>query len=174
MGILWAGEGKSLTAAASGGKLVGAKYKITEDYVFVSSGILRSSEEQIPMWAVRDCDIKQSMVQKARGVSNVILICEHNDFTGKQQVVLENVEDAREIRDIVNRESKRARVAHEAQQNTQTVNYSGNPVQTPMQANNSQQQEDPYEKLSKLGGLLEKGLITQEEFDAQKRQILGG
>lgn len=174
MNILWAGEGKSLTAAASGGKLVGARYKITEDYVFVSSGLLTSSEEQIPMWAIRDCDIKQSMVQKARGVSNVILICEHNDFTGRKQIVLENVEDARDIRDIVNRESKRARVEYESQQKTQTVNYSGNPMQAPMQQGGVQQQEDPYEKLSKLGGLLEKGLITQEEFDAQKRQILGG
>lgn len=173
MEILWTGEDKSLTAAATGGKLVGAKYKITEDYIFISTGVVSSSEEQIPMWAVRDCDIKQSMVQKARGLSNVTLICEHNDFTGKQQVVLENVEDAHEVREIINRESKRARIAHEGQQNTQTINYSGNPVQTPMQTNNNQHQEDPYEKLSKLGDLLEKGLITQEEFDAQKSQILG-
>ena len=72
MSILWAGEGKSLTAVASGGKVVSAKYKITEDYVFVTTGLMSSSEEQIPMWAIRDCDIKQTMVQKARGVSNVV------------------------------------------------------------------------------------------------------
>ncbi len=34
-------------------------------------------------------------------------------------------------------------------------------------------QEDPYLELQKLGQLKEQGIITQEEFDAKKRQILG-
>lgn len=33
--------------------------------------------------------------------------------------------------------------------------------------------EDPYVELEKLGQLKEQGLITQEEFDAKKRQLLG-
>jgi hypothetical protein len=33
--------------------------------------------------------------------------------------------------------------------------------------------EDPIEKLTKLGALLKSGLITQEEFDAQKSKLLG-
>jgi len=32
--------------------------------------------------------------------------------------------------------------------------------------------EDPIEKLTKLGALLKNGLITQEEFDAQKSKLL--
>jgi hypothetical protein len=32
---------------------------------------------------------------------------------------------------------------------------------------------DPYAELEKLGQLKEEGLITQEEFDAKKKQILG-
>lgn len=32
---------------------------------------------------------------------------------------------------------------------------------------------DPYVELEKLGGLLSQGLITQEEFDAKKRELLG-
>ena len=35
------------------------------------------------------------------------------------------------------------------------------------------QAEDPYEKLEKLKGLLDKGVITQEDFDAAKRKALG-
>lgn len=34
-------------------------------------------------------------------------------------------------------------------------------------------QEDPYVELQKLGQLKEQGILTQEEFDAKKRQILG-
>ena len=32
---------------------------------------------------------------------------------------------------------------------------------------------DPYAELEKLGKLKEEGLITQEEFDAKKQQLLG-
>lgn len=32
---------------------------------------------------------------------------------------------------------------------------------------------DPYAELEKLGKLKEQGLITQEEFDAKKQQLLG-
>ena len=34
-------------------------------------------------------------------------------------------------------------------------------------------QEDPYAELSKLGELKDQGILTQEEFDAKKKQILG-
>ncbi len=37
----------------------------------------------------------------------------------------------------------------------------------------AQPQEDPYEKLRKLKGLLDEGIITQEEFDEQKKKLLG-
>ncbi len=32
---------------------------------------------------------------------------------------------------------------------------------------------DPYAELEKLAGLKDQGLITQEEFDAKKKQLLG-
>ena len=35
------------------------------------------------------------------------------------------------------------------------------------------QQEDPYEKLAKMKKLLDDGVITQEEFDKAKAQLLG-
>ncbi len=34
-------------------------------------------------------------------------------------------------------------------------------------------QEDPYEKLSKLKKMLDEGLITQEDYDEQKKKLLG-
>ena len=38
---------------------------------------------------------------------------------------------------------------------------------------NQQPQEDPYEKLSKLKKMLDEGLITQEDYDEQKKRLLG-
>ena len=38
---------------------------------------------------------------------------------------------------------------------------------------NQPQEEDPYEKLAKYKKMLDEGLITQEDYDAQKKKILG-
>ena len=170
MTVIWEGESKSLTSMASGGKIVTAKYKVTTDYVYLDTGFLSSKGEQIPMWAIRDCDVKQSLVQRARGISNLTLMCEHNDFTGKKEVVLEDIEGARELRDLINSHSKSSRIEHESQQKSQTVNYSGAPVLPQTSAPSA---DDSIEKLEKLGVLLEKGLISQDEFQAQKMKILG-
>ena len=49
-------------------------------------------------------------------------------------------------------------------------------VQQPVQqqpAQPAQPAEDPYEKLSKLKKMLDEGLITQEDYDEQKKKLLG-
>ncbi len=45
-------------------------------------------------------------------------------------------------------------------------------AQSTQGAGHGQPQEDPYSKLEKLKGLLDKGILTQEEFDAKKAEIL--
>jgi membrane protease subunit (stomatin/prohibitin family) len=40
------------------------------------------------------------------------------------------------------------------------------------QAREQQKSEDPAEKIKKLGQMKDSGLITQEEFDAKKAEIL--
>jgi hypothetical protein len=172
MSELWSGESKNLTALATGGKVISAKYRVTTEFIYLDSGVLSSKGEQIPMWAVRDCDINASLIQKTRGVANLRLVCEHNDFTGKKEVILQDIEGAQALRDLINKHSKEARIAHEVQQKTQTVNYTGG---SPIVAGapEAAQTEDPLEKLEKLGNLLAKGLLTQDEFDAQKAKLLG-
>jgi membrane protease subunit (stomatin/prohibitin family) len=50
----------------------------------------------------------------------------------------------------------------------------GVPAAAPQPAPAQQAQaEDPFEKLEKLKGLLDRGVITQEDFDAAKRKALG-
>ena len=41
------------------------------------------------------------------------------------------------------------------------------------QAATAPAQDDTYAELEKLGQLKEQGILTQEEFDAKKKQILG-
>lgn len=46
-------------------------------------------------------------------------------------------------------------------------------LQQPTQPVSSQPQDDPYEKLAKLKKMLDEGLITQEDYDEQKKKLLG-
>ena len=42
-----------------------------------------------------------------------------------------------------------------------------------LQQQTTQPQEDPYEKLAKFKKMLDEGLITQEDYDEQKKKLLG-
>ena len=170
MTILWAGESKNLTAAASGGKIVSNTYKITAEYLFIDSGVMKTTSEQIPMWAVRDVDYKQSMLQKARGVGSITVRCAHDDFTGKSYVVLEDIEGGRELRSLINEHAQNARLEYQKRAQTQHVNYQG--ASAPVGVPQAAVAEDPMIRLEKLAELREKGILTDEEFAAEKKKIL--
>lgn len=56
------------------------------------------------------------------------------------------------------------------------MNAAGNvmgAVQQPTQSASAQPEEDPYAKLAKYKKMLDEGLITQEDYDEQKKKILG-
>ncbi len=174
MTILWAGESKDLTSAASGGRLVKNSYKVTTDFIYVDSGLMSSSSEQIPLWAVRDVDVKQSMIQKARGLFTVTVMCRHDDFTGRSSIVMEDVEGGRELRDLLNEHAEIARREYQKRAQTQTLNYQGvgQPPGVPATPD-AAAAEDPMEKLEKLAALRDRGVLTEDEFAAQKAKLLG-
>ena len=170
---LWEGESNDLTSAATGGKVVKKRYRITAEYIYESSGLLGSKEEQIPLWAVRDLDVIQSMIQKARNVGSIRVRVEPNEYTGKTAILIENIQSAKDVRDLINDHARVARDTRLRQQ--QNVSYTGAiPVAgiSPV-AQAAPAADDPIEKLTKLGALLQSGLLTQEEFDAQKAKLLG-
>lgn len=59
-----------------------------------------------------------------------------------------------------------------AQQSSNQQASQNQEVQTPPSSAASSVSEDPYEKLAKLNGLLDQGVITQEDFDAAKSKLL--
>jgi len=170
--LLWEGISQSLTAKATGGAVVSEKYRVMDDYIYIDRGILRSNAEQYPLWAVRDMDVQSSIMQKARGLANLQIRLEANDYTGAARVVLKDIAGASALRELLNAHSEQARLLRQQQQ--QTVHYSGvptSPVGGPAMA--PAQAVDPLDQLKKLGDLLAAGHLTQEEFDAQKAKVLG-
>jgi uncharacterized membrane protein YdbT with pleckstrin-like domain len=170
MAQIWQGESKSLANMASGGKISTAKYTVNDDYIIVETGVLSTSLEQYPLWAVRDVDYKQSLIQKTRGVSTFVIRFEHNDFTGKPEITFEDVSATRDLVGLITSASSTARLEHQRLAQTQHVNYQGQP---PVTSAAAVAEEDVFAKIEKLGALLDKGLITAEEFASQKARLLG-
>jgi hypothetical protein len=173
---IWEGEKKSLTNAATGGKVTGARYRLTAEMIYFEAGLLSSSSEQVPMWALRDVDVKQSMTQKARKVGDVIVRLEASDYTGRNQVTLDSIEDPKGVRDLLNRLAVPARLAHQAL--SQTVHYSGSvpnaPATSTPPAPAAAAGPSVVDQLKQLAELRDAGILDDAEFAAQKAKILAG
>jgi uncharacterized Zn finger protein (UPF0148 family) len=115
---LWEGESKNAANLASGGRIVQAKYRLTNRALYFSKGVLTTNSEQVPLWAVRDIDVKQNLLQKRRGVGDVNVPVQHSDYTGRAFVSLESIEDPAMIRDLLNTHSQRERLWYDERSRT--------------------------------------------------------
>jgi len=155
--------------------MVRARYRITSEMIYFDAGLVSNKSEQIPLWAVRDVDVSQSMTQKARKIGDVVVHCQHSDYTGRDTVTLESVDDPKSVRDLLNGHASRARLDY--QQRGQTVHYSGAPPmnQPAPPASGTSMNVPPVDvadQLRKLAELRDQGVLTDEEFAAQKAKLL--
>jgi len=95
------------------GKLTRLKYRLTSRNLYFSEGLLSTNSQEVPLWAVRDLDLKQSLTQKLRGLGTVVVRVEHSDYTGRDKVELENIEAAAEVRDLIRENALRERRLHD-------------------------------------------------------------
>lgn len=187
--VLWEGQSETLSAKASGGRLTKARYRVTEDAIHFEAGILSTRAEVIPLWTVLDVDLHQSMTQKARGVGDVRVRLEQDAAKFGQVVInMESIRDPREVRDLITRHANdlRQQFAHREHQlevekltaSSGSVNV-GMPMHTiapatPVPAPNreSDDRQALIDHLRQLGELRDLGVLTEEEFQAQKASLL--
>lgn len=163
---IWEAVGKPVTGIGAG------KYKLTAQYLFFEKGTLRTDSQQVPVSALLDVDVRQSMTQKARGVGTVIVHIQRP--TRVEIVTLEDIPNFREGQRAINETAHAARLV--VQRNQNTMRYEGIP---PMQPGTSAAlpgqaaaPADPIDQLQKLGQLRDSGILTEEEFQAKKSEIL--
>ena len=163
---LWEGAPQTLTSAATGGKVQGTKYRLTPLTLHIDKGLVRSDSQQIQLANVHDVDVSQSMSQKARSVGDVRVHCEVG--TNKETVTLESIKDPKAIRDLIN-ETVLSAKRHFVEESRTQVNVGSveAPVAAPAAA-----PVDVAEQLIKLAGLRDAGILSPEEFDAQKARLL--
>ncbi|GAB3439054.1 hypothetical protein GCM10027517_12010 [Phycicoccus ginsengisoli] len=195
---LWRAVGKPLTGLGAG------RYKVTAHYLFFEKGLLSTDAQQVPISAVVDVDVRQSMSQKARGVGNVVVHVQR--ARGVEVVTMEDIPNFREGQRIINETAHAARLAIQRHanthrtENTHLIGHVGQPTGAPFQmpvvpgqvvpsqsmdavsaapvgagelaATPAPPAVDPIEQLRQLGQLRDAGILTSEEFDAKKSEIL--
>jgi len=116
---------------------------------FIDEGMIRSHREDFPYERISSVQCKKSLM------SGTLTI-----FASGNKAVIKNVIPKHQADSIA--EVIRSRIAGGG--------HSGSPL--PTQAASATLDDDPYEKLRKLGELREAGVLSEEEFAAQTAAIL--
>lgn len=130
--------GKPVTGFGAG------RYWMTPKFLFFERGTLRTDSQQVPISAVLDVDVRQSMTQKARGVFTVMLQIQRG--ANVENVSMDDIPHGREAQRIINNAAHQSRLAIQQSANTQTVRHEG--------------------------GFVPAGVLTDDEFVAKKAEIL--
>ena len=193
--VLWEGQRESLTAAASQGRLVKARYRLTEDAIQFEAGLLSTKAEVIPLWTVIDVDLSQSMMQKARGVGDVTVHLEDTaERLGQSKITLESVKEPRSVRDLIASKANGLRIQftereHRLEVERRTaaagsINIGsappsaagtspGRPEPVTTSASSADDHQVLLDQLRQLAELRDGGILSEEEFQAQKARMLG-
>jgi hypothetical protein len=168
---IWSAVGKPITGIGGG------RYTLTPEYLYFESGTIRTNAQQIRTHEIYDVDAKQSIPQRARSVGTITLHAKRAD--GSVEIVL--LEDIANFRDGVtalNDVAYRAREALRVREATSHVNYQGSPIPHAMAAStpalpDATPAADLNGELERLASFHQSGVLTDEEFTAAKRKLLG-
>ena len=140
----------------------------------------------MPLWAIKDMDVRQAVWPRGNDVGDVVLNLEDPTYgastdmfdlsgtvegTTSGQVLLDNIEGPYAVLEILSPLISEARSKKTIERQSQYV-HQMNPGM-PYAAPSAPPQVDMVEQLRKLGELRDAGILTEEEFAAQKAKILG-
>lgn len=165
--VLWEGASSQLTGIGGG------RYKLTRHHLYFETGVLRTDSQQIPVEHIYDVDVSQTMMQKSRGVSNVYVHL--NRPNGVQEtVIMENLTEAKGVQGVIN-EAVRARKLELRREETTHTYLGGQPMHLPQMvapAPAEEKKPDIIDQITRLGELHKAGVLTQEEFETKKADLL--
>jgi hypothetical protein len=195
---LWFGESQSAAGKATG--MSKAFYRVTKDRIWIDTGMLGVRSESVPLWAVKDLDVRQSVLQRGKDEGDVVLMLEDPlygvDPTGMSltgspepgggttsgQVILDNVENPYQLRELLLPLISEARSKKLVERQSQYLHV--NPGAAMVAAGMAPAAAPPptpapaaapvdvADQLRKLAELRDMGVLTEEEFAAKKTKLL--
>jgi len=199
---LWFGESQSAAGKATG--MSKAFYRITKDKIWIDTGMLGTRSENVPMWAIKDIDVRQNVLQRGKDIGDVALHLEDPMYAVDQsgayglsgqvepggsgshtsgEVLLDNIEGPYQVRDLLMPLVSEARQKKMVERQSQFINVNpGGAIATGMAMGAAQAPAAPAagppvdaaDQLRKLAQLRDEGILSEEEFAAQKTKLLNG
>jgi|SRR5690242_7253847 PH (Pleckstrin Homology) domain-containing protein/putative oligomerization/nucleic acid binding protein/uncharacterized protein DUF2510 len=184
---LWFGQSQSAATKATG--VSKAFYRITKDRIWIESGVLGVRSEHVPLWAVKDIDVRQNVMQRGKDVGDVVLWLEDPSLAAGQggtfsfggqadvggqtsgEVLLDNIEGPYQVRELLMPLVSDARQKKLVERQSQYI-HQVNPVAAAPAAAPAAP-VDVADQLKKLADLRDQGILSDEEFAAQKAKLLG-
>ena len=123
-------------------------FVVTSDRVIYRSGVVRKSGIEIPLERVNNVSSSQGVFERMLGAGDLLI--ESGGESGQQRFT--DIKNPNRVQNLI----------HAQRESNNTRMYGGGDGGT-----------DVATQLEKLEGMLERGTLSQEEFDAQKRRLLG-
>ncbi|WP_160323696.1 PH domain-containing protein [Frankia sp. BMG5.23] len=102
---MWEATSRSLAGLASGGRAAD-RYRIAGTRLYVTRGITTTTTEQYEIALLFDIDVRQTLVQKARSIGDVVVHVRRG--WGHDTVILQSVSEPMRVRDMLNQMAERA------------------------------------------------------------------
>jgi uncharacterized membrane protein YdbT with pleckstrin-like domain len=125
-------------------------FVVTSDRVIYRSGVIRKQGIEIPLERVNNVSSTQSAFERILGAGNLLI--ESGGESGQQRFT--DIKNPTRVQNLI----------HAQREANNTRMYGGG----------KSGGTDAVSQLEKLEGMLERGTLTQEEFDNEKRRLLGG
>lgn len=84
------------------------KYSMSEDRLFLETGLLSTKEEELILYRVRDITLKRSLGQKIFGVGSVMI---HSSDQTTPELELKNIKNPREVKELLYRQVEETKLA---------------------------------------------------------------
>lgn len=186
---LWEVKSQNATALATSGRFA-LTYRLTTHFLyFETGGVTGTKQEQVPLINVHDVDVSQTLIQKGRKVGNVLVHITRDNGT-QETAVLDSIPEPHAARDSINRAVHQMRsVVHQQrtteQQRLNTHRFdmapgatvaapaaAGLPTPPAPATGGDQDPQAVMDLLRQLGELRDAGVLTADDFEAKKSELL--
>jgi uncharacterized membrane protein YdbT with pleckstrin-like domain len=135
-------------------------FVVTSDRVIHRSGWLAKRSMEMPLERINDVRFEQSVLERAVGAGDLII--ESGGEYGQNHFT--DIRHPEDVQKLIYEKSEENQIRTERAAEGPGRSTDTDPVPSG---------ETPIQQIERLGSMKERGLITEEEFEIQKRRLLG-